>query len=272
MPGVTKEQIAQAREVDLLAYLQSYEPGVLKSEGRGIYRHKEHDSLVYFRNYWYWNSRGRAINALDYLTEIRGYGFVEAVERLVGDTVREIVPYTSSSNTHKAEKKEFYLPWVKRCATFAVSYLQRRGIHSDIIRRCMEKGIFYESRYKKEAVCVFVGCDDSGKARFACVRSIAGDLKKDISGSDKRFSFCYPPDQPGSRQLAVFEAPIDALSHASLQKLEGWPWNGYRLSLGGTSPVALISFLERHPEITRVALYMDNDLAGLTNARKSRRC
>ena len=185
MPGVTKEQIAQAREVDLLAYLQSYEPGVLKSEGRGIYRHKEHDSLVYFRNYWYWNSRGRAINALDYLTEIRGYGFVEAVERLVGDTVREIVPYTSSSNTHKAEKKEFYLPWVKRCATFAVSYLQRRGIHSDIIRRCMEKGIFYESRYKKEAVCVFVGCDDSGKARFACVRSIAGDLKKDISGDRK---------------------------------------------------------------------------------------
>lgn len=268
MPGVTKEQIAQAREVDLLAYLQSYEPGVLKPEGRGIYRHKEHDSLVYFRNYWYWNSRGRAINALDYLTEIRGYGFVEAVERLVGDSVREIVPYTSPGNTQKAEKKEFYLPWVKRCATFAVSYLQRRGIHSDIIQRCMEKGLFYESRYKKEAVCVFVGRDDTGKARFACVRGIAGILKKDISGSDKRFSFCYPPDQPGSRQLAVFEAPIDALSHASLQKLEGWPWNGYRLSLGGTSPVALISFLERHPEITRVALYMDNDLAGLTNARK----
>ena len=166
------------------------------------------------------------------------------------------------------EKKPFRLPWVKRCATFAVSYLQRRGVHSDIIRRCMQLGLFYESRYNNEAVCVFVGRDDTGTGRFACVRGIAGDLKKDISGSDKRFSFCYPPDQPGSRHLAVFEAPIDALSHATLQKLEGWQWNGYRLSLGGTSPVALVAFLERHPEITRVALYLDNDLAGRVNARK----
>ena len=37
---------------------------------------------------------------------------------------------------------------------------------------------------------------------------------------------------------------------------------------GGTSPVALVAFLERHPEITRVALYLDNDLAGRVNARK----
>ena len=44
--------------------------------------------------------------------------------------------------------------------------------------------------------------------------------------------------------------------------------NGYRLSLGGTSHVALFAFLERHPEIKRVTLYMDNDLAGLKNARK----
>ena len=33
-------------------------------------------------------------------------------------------------------------------------------------------------------------------------------------------------------------------------------------------PVALTSFLERHPEIRRVTLYMDHDLAGFVNARK----
>lgn len=32
--------------------------------------------------------------------------------------------------------------------------------------------------------------------------------------------------------------------------------------------MALISFLERHPEIKRVNLYMDNDLAGRVGARK----
>ncbi len=100
------------------------------------------------------------------------------------------------------------------------------------------------------------------------MRSISGNLKKDVYGSDKGYNFCYPPQSPGSRHVAVFEAPIDALSHATLQELEGWKWNGYRLSLGGTSHVALTSFLERHPEIRRVTLYMDHDLAGFVNARK----
>lgn len=100
------------------------------------------------------------------------------------------------------------------------------------------------------------------------MRSIGGNLKKDVYGSDKGYNFCYPPQSPGSRHVAVFEAPIDALSHATLQELEGWKWNGYRLSLGGTSHAALISFLERHPEIRRVTLYMDHDLAGFVNARK----
>jgi DNA primase len=68
--------------------------------------------------------------------------------------------------------------------------------------------------------------------------------------------------------LAVFEAPLDALSHASFQLREGWQWNGHRLSLGGTSSVALIAFLEHNPQIRRVMLHLDNDAAGITAARK----
>ena len=57
MPGVTKEQIRQAREADLFAYLERHERGVLKRDGPN-YRHKEHDSLVYVtaKNYWYWTA------------------------------------------------------------------------------------------------------------------------------------------------------------------------------------------------------------------------
>ena len=242
MAGVSKELIEQARNADLFAYLQSYEPTVLKRDGPN-YRHKEHDSLVYVtgKRYWYWNSRGRK-------------------------PFRK--PEASSRSYREPERKPLALPWAKRCAAFMASYLQRRGISSEVISRSFRLGLLYEANYKGEAVCVFVGKDDAGKSRFACMRSIGGNLKKDVVGSDKRFSFCYPPQNPGSRQLAVLEAPIDALSHATLQELEGWKWDGYRLSLGGTSPVALVSFLERHPEIYRVTLYMDNDLAGLVNARK----
>lgn len=275
MPGVTKEQIQEAREADLFRYLQFHESGILKRDGPN-YRHKEHDSLVYVtgKRYWYWNSRGRSINALDYLVEIRGYGLVDAVNALTDGGTRQTENYQGTAvKSHvpkEPEKKPFSLPWAKRCATFAVSYLQRRGISSQVISQCFRSGLLYEARYKGEAVCVFVGKDDGGKARFACMRGIGTNLKKDVAGSDKRFSFCYPPDNPGSRQLAVFEAPIDALSHATLQELEGWKWDGWRLSLGGTSHVALTAFLERHPEIRRVTLCMDNDFAGLVNARKIR--
>ena len=273
IPGVTKEQIQQARDADLLAYLQFHEPGVLKRDGPN-YRHREHDSLVYVtdKRYWYWNSRGRSLNALDYLIEIRGYRLVDAVHALVGGEIQQTPTYRNAVTTKKvsreSEKKPFTLPWARQCATAAVTYLQGRGISGKVISRCFRAGLFYEARYHGEPVCVFVGKDDAGKAKFACMRSISGNLKKDVYGSDKEYSFCYPPENPGSRHVAVFEAPIDALSHATLQELEGWKWDGYRLSLGGTSHVALTAFLERHPEIRRVTLYMDNDLGGLVNVRK----
>ena len=110
MPKLSQEQIDQAREVDLLAYLLSHESGVLKQEGAN-YRHNEHDSLVYVasKNYWYWNSRGRKINAVDYLMEIRGYSFVEAVERLTGCGTPAVSHYTASGSREQrkpVEKKE----------------------------------------------------------------------------------------------------------------------------------------------------------------------
>ena len=170
---------------------------------------------------------------------------------------------------------KLYLPWPKKCATGYFKYLRKRGISAKVIQRCRELGLLYEGKYKPKKdekkiipVCVFVGKDEAGKIKFACMRGIYEQVKKDVYGSDKAFSFCLPPEKPHSSQVAVFEAPIDALSHATLQELDGWKWNGYRLSLGGTSHVALFAFLERHPEIRRVDLYLDNDCAGLKNARK----
>lgn len=98
MASVTDTQIQKARETDLFAYLQSYEPGVLKRDGPN-YRHREHDSLVYVtsKGYWYWNSRGRSINALDYLIQIRGYwdSNVEMTARAFACYIKDKLPYAS---------------------------------------------------------------------------------------------------------------------------------------------------------------------------------
>lgn len=48
LPGVTKEQIAKAKEWDLLSYLQTYEPHELKRSGPSEYCTRTHDlSLIH---------------------------------------------------------------------------------------------------------------------------------------------------------------------------------------------------------------------------------
>ena len=138
---------------------------------------------------------------------------------------------------------------------------------------CIERGSLYESA--KYHNCIFVGRDEHGKARFAAMRGTTSGFKCDVDGSDKRFGFILPPDvaKPNhsinSRNVAVFEAPIDALSHKVMCD-NGYfpPFNGWRLTLGGTSLLALTRFLERHPEITSVTVCTDNDEAGEFAATK----
>lgn len=71
--------IEQARQIDLLSYLQRYEPSNLKRVAGNVYCTREHDSLKISNGKWYWWSRGfGGYSALDYLMKVRELGFVEA--------------------------------------------------------------------------------------------------------------------------------------------------------------------------------------------------
>lgn len=259
MTGVTRERLERARQIDLLSYLQTHEPHELIRQGPNRYVTATHDSLVISNGKWNWHSRGiGGASALDFLIKVRGVGFVDAVEQLTGASA----PFIPAFRPPPPKPRVLYMPKALRYSSNAVSYLQKRGIHPDIIGKCLRAGLLYEARHVGMAVCVFVGKDGSGRERFGCMRAIFGDIKLDAPGSDKRYSFRLPADNSGSRHLAVFESPIDALSHATIQLREGWDWNGHRLSLCGTSDVALIAFLERNPQINRVALCLDNDAPG----------
>lgn len=277
MPGVSKEQVARAREIDLLSYLRAYEPGELNPDGPGRYTLRSHDSFVISNGKWIWNSQCiGGVSALDCLLKVRNMGFVESVEILTGERAEAARSYQESAKTQPLPpKRPFYPPKPLRYPNGAVAYLRDRGISPDVINRCLCAGILCESRYynpgsvhHNAAVCVFVGKDETGAIRFATMRGINTDFKQDKAGSDKRYNFHLPAKNPNSRHLAVFESPIDALSLATLQQRNGWEWDGHRLSLGGTSDVALIAFLERNPQITRVILHLDNDAAGITAARR----
>lgn len=93
-----------------------------------------------------------------------------------------------------------------------------------------------------------------------------------MDGSDKRYSFSLSSAYKDSPCVAVTESPIDALSVASLLKMQGEDWTkNHYLSLGGTAPRALLRFLHDHPAITHVSLCLDNDRAGLSGMGKIRR-
>ncbi len=261
MPYVTPEQVTQAKEIDLLSYLQHYEPQELKRTGPHEYCTVSHDSLKISNGKWHWFSRGYGgKTALDYLIKVRDMGFVEAVQLLCDGRA---APAVSFQQVKKPEPppKPFELPLQNRDNQAVINYLHSRGIDPEIICRCIQAGILYESREYHN--CVFVGKDAAGTPRFASVRGTYGDFKQDIESSDKRYNFALPSCPPSSRFVAVFESPIDALSLATIRKRETRAWDRYHyLSLSGTSPLALLQYLTDHPEIDHVYMFLDNDKAG----------
>ena len=149
----------------------------------------------------------------------------------------------------------------------------KRGISRKVIEACVRAGILYESAGYHNAV--FVGRDEDGTARYAFLRGTfdrGKPFKREISGSDKRFSFCLPP-KIESRRVAVYEAAVETLAHLTLEGTA----DKYRLSLGGIyapkegeeirsvsfkKPAALDAFLSRHPATEEIEICTNNDFAG----------
>ena len=138
--------IEQARQMDLLSYLQRYEPDNLKHVARNVYCTREHDSLKISNGKWYWWSRGfGGVSALDYLIKVKEYSFVEAVEALSGITAGWSPPPVS---VPKDEPKELLLPPRNKDRDRVIQYLFGRGIDFQIIQECIADGTIYESLSK----------------------------------------------------------------------------------------------------------------------------
>lgn len=108
MPYYSKEQIAQAREMDLLTYLQNYEPTELVHVTGNTYSTREHDSLKISNGKWMWWSRGfGGASALDYLVKVRGDSFIDAVSKILGKAADGPSVFMSKERSGaKAEPKE----------------------------------------------------------------------------------------------------------------------------------------------------------------------
>jgi hypothetical protein len=86
----------------------------------------------------------------------------------------------------------------------------------------------------------------------------------DCTGSDKRYGFNMALSP--SERLYIYESPIDAMSHASIENMvtgdkDAWKRHS-RLSLAGTSDTALAFFLNKQKSVNELVFCLDNDTAG----------
>lgn len=283
----TPEQIAQARQMDALTYLRHYEPDELVQISTHIYSTKTQDSLkIKSDGRWYWWSRRKGGHtALDYIIAVKGMSLPEAVNYLTGEgkyiPPREMFIDTSRKITSATEvKAEFVLPKAHTDNKRVFAYLLSRGIDAEIINHCIKHGSLYEEaefQDKKGRLChnaVFVGFDDNKTAKYATLRSTmsGSTFLRDVDGSDKRYCFSLASVEPKST-VYLFESAIDALSFASLIKLNGQSWREFNLlSLGGIYkqardspteiPMALKQYLQDYPVTEKVMMCLDNDDVG----------
>lgn len=276
MPYVTPEQIERAKQIDLLTYLQQYEPHELVRFSGRVYTTHTHDSLKISNGKWYWWSRnigGRS--ALDYLVKVRGMSFPEAVIQIDGQAV--IVPPVTSRAQKTVEHKKLLLPEKNENNDRVIPYLIGRGIHRDIVDYCIQTGRLYQSRNYHNAV--FVGFDQQGVPRYGTLRGTSGKrFMGEVNGSDKHFSFSISARNECSK-LHLFESAIDLLSYCTLELLSDRDWRQENyLSLAGIykpklnaeesiPPAALVQFLKDYPHIKNIALHLDNDTAGRVAAK-----
>ena len=272
----TDAQYKRAREYSALEYAIRAGYDLVK-DGKSYYM-RQHDSMIFtLDGRWFWNShqvQGRALELLQYYEQLT---LPEAVMRLVnGDYCSPVPSGSGKQPKHIPSSKPFELP--ERSPSFRrlFAYLcNTRKLDPDIVQELVRQKRIYECvrRYFSSGTkelrtahnVVFVGLDEQGRPRSAFQRgtNTMTAYKRDVAGSQKKYGFCCP-GQENVDTVAVFEAAIDAISHATLAKLQGEDWMARdRLALGGVSEAPLIYYLQTHPLVQRIELCLDNDAAGI---------
>ena len=133
-----------------------------------------------------------------------------------------------------------------------------------MLRYCVGSGILYQTTRGNYRNCVFVGKDENGVPRSAFQRGCQGSFRGDVAGSQKQYGFLIPAEIETCDTVEIYEAPIDAMSGATLRQYKhDSPWRSvHYLALSGLNHQPIDYFLQQHPEVKRVSLCFDRDDPG----------
>ena len=137
------------------------------------------------------------------------------------------------------------------------------------LRYCVGSGILYQTTRGSYRNCVFVGKDEHGVARCAFQRGCQGTFRGDVSGSQKQYGFLISAEDPECDTVEIYEAPIDAMSGATIRQYKhDRPWRSvHYLALGGLNHQPIDYFLAHHPAVKTAVLCFDRDEPGRNFAK-----
>jgi len=105
MRYIAAEDVAKAKEMDLLTYLRNYEPQELVCVSGNTYCTREHDSLRISNGKWCWFSRGiGGRSALDYLIKVKGIPIRQTLPLCDCDEHKRVQRYATTCRKAESEK------------------------------------------------------------------------------------------------------------------------------------------------------------------------
>ena len=248
---ISQIRIKKARNANLCEYLIGNGCTLVK-EGRQ-FRVKGTPGLVVMDNYWYDHAQQRGGNAIDYVIQIEGAKFKDAVAVL-----EEYCESMSNCNPSPEDRHDAFKPPLKNDNNMRLlSYLvEERGIQYSVLLPHINSGCVYEAYSSHN--CVFTGVNyDTNEVRYAFQRSSLKEsrIMFESSGSDKRYSFSI---LGLSDTVFAFESVIDLFSYLSMEPGEIHN-NAFFLSLGGLGSIALDNFLNKWNRLRKIVFCIDSD-------------
>jgi len=165
-----------------------------------------------------------------------------------------------------AEMQTFILPKINTKEYEAINTFigQSKKIDGQIISTLIQSNHLFEDLNHN---VVFVCNDNQNNPIGAYIYGFKNSVSKGLYiNSNKDYGFSI---MNASKNLYVFESPIEMLCFCTLLKLSGddWAKNNY-LSLNGISNRSLDKYLENSPNIQKITLCLNNDNYGIKIAKK----
>jgi hypothetical protein len=271
-PSVSEEQKKLARQTNLAEYLISIGEPLVDTQG-GRYRHKNHDSLVFTENAYYWNSQNESGNAIDYLVRHKGMDFISAVLELINAS-----PPDERVNEQKRHEQFMFTniefsPDMRHSIAYLV---KTRRINYDLIKKLIVSNLLYEELQhhsdpatKKDYQAhniVFPMYDEENQIVGAETQGTLTDKRFKGLKNGSKYGYGYninPCNSDTVRFILFFESAIDLLSFWDIKNSENKILNDCLLiSMAGLKENIVNHTLNAAKQPVQPFLCVDNDTAG----------